>query len=55
MSFLLLKKCGAQNKGRWGGGTVSEIMDSNTSLPAILSLSIFWLFLRSVLTDRILP
>ena len=30
-------------------------MDSNTSLPSILTPEHFWLFLRSVLTGRILP
>ena len=38
-----------------GEGAGCQMMDSDTSLPSILTLKHFWLFLRSVLTDRILP
>ena len=52
-AFFFSTSVELKTKGAGGGGAGREMMDSNTSLPAILTP--FWLFLRSVLTDRILP
>ena len=41
-------KAKAAGGGGGGGGAGREMMDSNTSLPAILTPKHFWLFLRSV-------
>ena len=43
-----------RTKGTGGGGAGREMIDSDTSLPSILTLHIFSQFLRSVLKDRIL-
>ena len=54
-AFFFSTSVELKTKGAEGGGARSELMDSNTSLPAILTPKHFWLFLRSVLTNRILP
>ena len=52
-AFFFSTSVELKTKGSGGGGAGREIIDSNTSLPAILTH--FWLFPRSVLTYRILP
>ena len=42
-----------KRKGTGGGGAGREMIDSNTSLPSILTPKHFLLFLRPVLRDRI--
>ena len=54
-AFFFSTSVELKTKGAGGGGAGREMMDSNTSLPAILTPKHFWLFLQSVLTDRILP
>ena len=54
-AFFFSTSVELKTKGAGGGGAGREIIDSNTSLPPILTLDIFGLFPRSVLTDRILP
>ena len=54
-AFFFSTSVELKTKGAGAGGAVREIIDSNTSLPAILTPRHFWLFPRSVLTDRILP
>ena len=54
-AFFFLPSVELKTNGAGGGGAGCEMMDSNTSLPEIFSPKHFWLFLRSVLTDRILP
>ena len=55
-AFFFSTSVELKTKGAGGGGAGREMMNSNTSLPAILTpKTFFWLFLRSVLTDRILP
>ena len=54
-AFFFSTSVELKTKGAEGGGAGREMMDSNTSLPAIWTHKHFWLFLRSVLTDRILP
>ena len=54
-AFFFSASVELKTKGAGGGGAGREMMDSNTSLPAILTPKHVWLFLRSVLTDRILP
>ena len=44
-AFFFSTSVELKTKGARGGGAGREMMDSNTSLPAILTLSIFWLFL----------
>ena len=53
-AFFFSTSVDLKTKGAGGGGAGREMMDSNTSLSAILTPKHFWLFLRSVLTDRIL-
>ena len=55
-AFFFSTSVELKTKGAGGGGAGREMMDSNTPLPAILTPKhFFWLFLRTVLTDRILP
>ena len=54
-AFFFSTSVELKTKGAGGGGAGREMMDSNTSLPEILTPKHFWLFLRSVLIDRILP
>ena len=54
-AFFFSTSVELKTKGAGEGGACREMMDSDTSLPAILTPSIFWQFLRPVLTDRILP
>ena len=55
IAFFFSTSVELKTKGAGGGGAGREMMDSNTSLPSILTPKHFWLLLRSVLTDRILP
>ena len=48
-AFFFSTSVELKTKGAGGGGAGREMMDSN------LTPKHFWLFLRSVLTDRILP
>ena len=54
-AFFFSTSVKLKTKGAGGGGAGHEMIDSNTSLPAILTPKHIWLFLRSVLTDQILP
>ena len=54
-AFFFSTSVELKTKGAGGGGAGREMMDSNTSLPAIFTPKHFWLFLRSVLIDWILP
>ena len=54
-TFFFSTSVELKTKGAGGRGAGREIIDSNTSLPSILTPKRFSLFLRSVLTDRILP
>ena len=54
-AFFFSTSVELKTKGAGGGGAGREMMDSNTFLPEILTPKHFWLFLRLVLIDRILP
>ena len=57
-AFFFSTSVELKTKGAGGGGAGHEMIDANTSLPSILTpkqLNTFSQFLRSVLTDRILP
>ena len=54
-AFFFWASVELKTKGTGGGGAGPEMMDSNTSLPSILTPEHFLLSLRSVLRDRILP
>ena len=54
-AFFFSPSVELKTKGAGGGGAGRKMMDSNTSLPAILTSKHLWLFLRSVLTDLTLP
>ena len=49
-AFLFSTSVELKTKGAERGGAGREMMDSNTSLPEILTPKHFWLFLESVLS-----
>ena len=54
-AFFFATSVELKTKGAGGGGAGREMIDSNTHLPSTLTPKHFFLFLRSVLTDRIQP
>ena len=54
-TFFFSTSVELKTKSAGGGEAGHEIINSNTSLPSLLTPKHLSLFLRSVLTDRILP